>query len=110
MNQIGIDMFTRTTMFLDEEDVTLLLPFFEEDDVIVATKVSPRGSRSEPFFGTFVSDPRPTKAEGKEFVDQLWWPVTNPLVPHPFKSPIKYGVPFLAKLLIDIDPQDRYRD
>lgn len=72
---------------------------------------SPRGSRSEPYFATYQSDPRPTKAEAKRYLETLSVPfrLGAPLVP-PVVKPILVSAPRLAELLIDIDPQDRFRD
>lgn len=72
---------------------------------------SSRGSRSEPYFGTFVSDPRPTKEEGKKALEFLSRPfrIITPFAP-PLARPILVGAPRLAEILIEIDPQERYRD
>ena len=73
--------------------------------------VSSRGSRTEPFFGTYLSDARPTKAEARKALETLTIPfrLGAPFVP-PVVKPILVGAPRLAEFLIDIDPQDRFRD
>ena len=66
---------------------------------------------SEAYYGMYVSDPRPTKAEAKKQLDFLTVPfrVGAPFVP-PVIKPIFVGAPRLADFLIEIDPQDRFRD
>ena len=66
---------------------------------------------SEAYYGMYVSDPRPTKAEAKKQLEFLTIPfrVGAPLVP-PAIKPIFVGAPRLADILIEIDPQDRFRD
>ena len=70
-----------------------------------------RGSRTVEFRGTYVSDPRPTKQEGKKQLEFLTTPfrIVAPLSP-PLGRPILVGAPRLAEILIEIDPQERYRD
>ena len=66
---------------------------------------------SEAYYGMYLSDPRPTKAEAKAQLEFLTIPfrVGAPFVP-PVIKPIFVGAPRLAELLIEIDPQDRFRD
>lgn len=73
--------------------------------------LSPRGTRSVEFRGSYVSDPRPTKQEGKKQLEFLTTPfrIVAPLSP-PLGRPILVGAPRLAEILIEIDPQERYRD
>ena len=75
---------------------------------LVAT---PRGFRTEPYFGTYQSDDRPTKAEARKKLEYLTIPfrLGAPFVP-PAVKPIFVGAPKLADILIEIDPQDRFRD
>lgn len=70
-----------------------------------------RGSRTTPFFGTYVSDPRPTKQEARQKLEFLTIPFRlGSLYAPPHIKPVLVGAPRLADLLIEIDPQDRFRD
>ena len=75
------------------------------------TTLSSRGSRATPYFGTYQSDSRPTKAEAKRELEYLTIPfrLGAPFVP-PAIKPIFVSAPRLAEFLIDVDPQNRFRD
>ena len=107
-------------MITDEENLLLFLQYGRSPlsvsrqpvgRTVFEQKQSPRGSRSEPFFGTYVSDPRPTKQEGKEQLEYLSRPfrIITPFVP-PLARPILTGAPRLAEILIEIDPLNKFRD
>jgi hypothetical protein len=70
-----------------------------------------RTFRNEPYYGMYQSDPRPTKAEAKKQLDILSVPfrLGAPFAP-PLVKPVLVGAPRLAEILIDIDPQDRFRN
>lgn len=117
MNQIVIDMFTRTTMFFDEEDVTALSPLYSGKTIVAPKPSPPAGVR---YGGTNYwvnEDPRPTKAEAKEKLEELYFVQVpfrilrqTPLIKNrPYLLPIFYA-PELAELLIEIDPLDRLED
>lgn len=78
-----------------------------------ALATSSRQFRTEPYFGTYVSDPRPTKAEGRKELEKITRPIriiTPFAPPHPyFQVPLR-GSPRLAEFFIDIDPLDKFRD
>lgn len=111
MNQIVIDMFTRATMFLQDEDMTSLYDIAKGTTIIE----SPRG---ESVGGTnywVVEDPRPTKAEARAQLDKLWYvdvPLRilrkSPVIRTPL-APVLFA-PELADVLIEIDPLDRLED
>jgi hypothetical protein len=117
MSQIVIKMFTRASMFFDEEDVEAFVPVYKGDTIIEPTISPPAGVR---YGGTnywVVEDPRPTKAEAKEKLEGLWQiqvpfrVLKNaPFIKNkPYLLPIFYA-PELAELLIEIDPLDRLED
>lgn len=70
-----------------------------------------RSSRTTPFFGTYVSDPRPTKAEALKELEFLSIPFRL-IAPFagPIGGPILSTAPKGAEILINLDPQDRFRD
>lgn len=115
MNLIVIEMFTRTTMFFDEEDVTSLLPLYSGQTIVAPEPSPPAGVR---YGGTNYwvnEDPRPTKQEAKDKLNDLWFvqvPVRalkkSKFIP-PYLVPVLYA-PELAELLIEIDPLDRLED
>lgn len=115
-NLIGIEMLT------DEENLLLFLQYGSSPlsvsrqpvgRSVFQQKESPRGSRSEPYFGSYVSDPRPTKAEGRKALEKITRPirVITPFVPpHPFfQVPVRFA-PKGAQVLIELDPLDKFRD
>jgi len=121
-------MFTKTTMFFDEEVVTSLLPLVSGQTIVAPEPSPPAGVR---YGGTNYwvnEDPRPTKKEALKKIQQFrdrrdrivrtigllppelvdtepfrratpWWVVV------PF-----YIAPELAEVLIEIDPLDRLED
>ena len=76
-----------------------------------AALLSSRGTRGTPYFGTYMSDARPTKAEARKQLEFLTIPfrVGAPFAP-PHIKPVLVGAPRLAEFLIEIDPQDRFRE
>jgi len=66
---------------------------------------------TEAYYGWYLSDPRPTKAEAKKELEFLTVPfrLGAPFVP-PVVKPIFVTAPRIAEFLIEIDPQDRFRD
>lgn len=106
-------------MINDEENLFLFLQYGSASSTIATPTGRPvfqessRGFRTEPYYGTYVSDPRPTKAEGRKELEKLTRPIrilTPFAPPHPFfQVPIRTA-PKLAEFLIEWDPLDKYRD
>lgn len=85
-------------------------------------------ARSEPYYGTYASDRRPTKAQGhkrvqdfrdrRDAIVETWESIPDTIIdtesldlniPWWVKGPF-YVAPYVADLLIEIDPMDKYRD
>lgn len=105
-------------MIEDEDSLFLFLQYGARPSMIAhptgrpVFQQSTRAFRTEPYFGTYVSDPRPTKAEGRKELERLTVPfriVSPTLPPHPLTWPIKFS-PRLAEVLIGVDPLDKFRD
>lgn len=104
-------------MLDDEENLYLFLQYGARSPVIAYPTGRPvfeqttRAFRTEEYFGSYVSDPRPTKAEAKKQLDMLTIPfrIGAPFVP-PHIKPIFVGAPRLAEFFIEIDPLDKFRD
>jgi hypothetical protein len=104
-------------MIEDEDSLFLFLQYGARPPMISQPTGRPvfnqtsRAFRNEPYYGTYVSDPRPTKAEAKKQLEILSVPfrLGAPFAP-PQVRPVLVGAPRLAEILINIDPQDRFRD
>ena len=106
-------------MIEDEDSLFLFLQYGARPSMIAhptgrpVFQQSTRAFRTEPYFGTYVSDPRPTKAEGKKELEKITRPIriiTPFAPPHPFFQMPLRGSPRLAEILIDVDPLDKFRD
>lgn len=112
MNQIEIDMLTRTTMFDDEDDYTLMQMRKQlVDDFAVAPQPSGRGTPERYGPGAYYIPSKlrkPTELEALERLPSVPKPVrriSRRSLPNPFLIPF-YAID-LAELLIYVDPLDR---
>lgn len=106
-------MFTQSTMYFDEEDMSSLYDIAKGTTIVEAPQ-----ARGESVGGTnywVVEDPRPTKAEARAKLDKLWYvdvPLRvlrkSPVIRTPY-APVLFA-PELADVLIELDPLDRLED
>ena len=106
-------MLTIDTMFLDEEDITMMTIVPEETLVNVPEETTFRGSRTEPYYGTYVTSTsrKPTKEEAVDKLNEIPAVKLTRSVRRAVKLPpiilLPLYAPELARVLVEIDPLDR---
>ena len=100
-----------TFIFDEEEEIFAAINAARRTPEKAALRMpTPRGSRSKPYYGMYVSDPRPTRKEGLESL-QAMYDVTSEFPKGGARGTLIHeGAYLLAAVLIAIDPQDRFRD
>ena len=106
-------MLTIDTMFLDEEDITMMTIVPEETLINVPEQTRFDSARTEPYYGTYVtsSSRKPTKQEAVDRLNELPAVKLTRSVRRSTRLPpiimLPLYAPELARILVEIDPLDR---
>ena len=106
-------MLTIDTMFLDEEDITMMTIVPEETLINVPEQTRFDSARTEPYYGTYVtsSSRKPTKQEAVDKLNEIPAVRITRSVRRSVRLPpiilLPLYAPELARIFIEVDPLDR---
>ena len=106
-------MLTIHSMFLDEEDITMMTIVPEETLVNVPVQTRFDSARTEPYYGTYLTSTsrKPTKEEAVDRLNEIPAVKLSRSVRRSLKLPpillLPLYAPELARVLVEIDPLDR---